>query len=196
MSRLSEFKPKPVPAPFDEFYTLAMRFGPKIVKEAFKCYGLKETPGAGNTPEILEMAAVLGGVIEDFYTKDSIPWCGLAMSYWMKKSGYEPPKNYSQVRARDFAGWGVAVDRPSFGDILVFWRGNINGRDGHVGIYIAEDKKSYYVLGANQSDMVNITAISKDRLLTARRCEWRLGQPGSVRPMIVKANLKQSTNEA
>ena len=39
---------------------------------------------------------------------------------------------------------------------------------GHVGFYFAEDERTYHVLGGNQSNMVRVARLRKDRLLTAR----------------------------
>ena len=194
---LSNFKPKPLPKPYAWVKDHAAKYGPNIVREALKTYGLRETAGEENTDEIIEMADQLGGVIDDFYTMDSIPWCGLAVSYWIMKAGFTPPKNFSQVRARDFAEWGKPSNKPSFGDILVFWRGSKAGRDGHVGLYIAEDDDVYYVLGGNQSDQVNITKLKKSRLLAARQCPWRWFKPKGVRPLqIAEVAGAVSVNEA
>lgn len=196
-SRIDTFMPYRAPSPFDRIQDQAQKKGPRILSEAFKNYGLKELPGADNSQEILDMAVYLGGVIEDFYTKDSIPWCGLAVSYWIKKSGFEPPKNYSQVRARDFAKWGKPVFKASLGDVMVFWRGSPQGRDGHVGLYVAEDEHHFYILGGNQSNEVNIMPLKKTRFLAARRCPWKWMQPLSVKPIFLSGlNMKLSENEA
>lgn len=195
--KIDNFRPLPLPKHFAWVQEKADRLGPNIMREALKNYGLQETRGAGNTEEIIEMAEYLGGVVEDFYTKDSIPWCGLAVSYWIAKAGFEPPKNYSQVRARDFGKWGVKADQASFGDIVVFWRGDKAGRDGHVGLYVAENDDYYYILGGNQKDGVNIAKLSKERELNVRRCPWRIAQPSGVLPYNVAGNWgAASTNEA
>jgi len=194
---ISNFKPLPLPKPYAWVGAHARRYGPNIVREALKTFGLKETKGGYNTDEIIDMAEALGGVIEDFYTADSIPWCGLAVSYWIMKAGFKPPINYSQVRARDFATWGKAVKKPAFGDILVFWRGAKNGRDGHVGLYVMENEEYYYVLGGNQSDQVKISKLKKSRLLAARRCPWRFMKPRGVKSFQYAGNTgKVSVNEA
>ena len=196
MGKLYAFKPTSVPKQFQWALNHCKANGPAIVREAFKLYGLKEIQGANHSEEILDMAAALGGVIEKFYTSDEIPWCGLAVSYWIKQAGFDPPKDYSQVRARDFVSWGNPASRPSFGDVLVFWRGSPAGRDGHVGLYIAEDKESFYVLGGNQGNEVNIARMLKTRLLSARRCPWRVSQPAGVKPFLLNAGGAFSENEA
>jgi len=185
-----------IPNKFKWAHEHALKNGPKIMIEAFKTYGITEIYGTTANPEIIEMAQFLGGVIADFYTSDEIPWCGLAVSYWIKKAGFEPPKNFSQVRARDFANWGKPVKTPSFGDIMVFWRGSRQGRDGHVGLYIGENNTHYFILGGNQKNQIGIDPIAKVRLLEARRCPGRLLQPRGVVPfMNLDIQLRESVNE-
>lgn len=197
MSALDIFEPKPLPEPYAWALSHAKRFGPNVMREALKLHGLKEIRGSKHSEEILDMAAYLGGVIEDFYTEDEIPWCGLFTGYAIKKANFEPPKNYSVVRARDYQSWGIPAPEPSFGDILVFWRGKKHGRNGHVGFYVSEDPHAYHVLGGNQSNEVNITRISKERLIAARRCPWRIQEPYGVKPFrISSARGVLSTNEA
>ena len=55
------------------------------------------------------------------------------------------------------------------GDIAVFWRGSKEGQEGHVGLYISETPNFVYVLGGNQLDQVNISKISKAKLLDYRQ---------------------------
>lgn len=201
---LKKFSPKPVPPEYLWAFNNAQRSGPTVMLEAFKLYGLRELVGDKHSPEIIGMAESLGGAIASFYTADEIPWCGLFVSYVLKTSGFEPPKDYSQVRAREFSSWGNAVTRPAFGDVLSFWRGSPSGKDGHVGFYLAEDPSSFYVLGGNQSSEdknnrgeVNISRLGKNRLIAARRCPWRVAQPSGVKSFILKkTGGKLSENEA
>lgn len=175
-----------IPQKYTFFYEHALENGPNIMREAFRSYGIQEIVGEKHSQEILDMASYLGGVVEDFYTADEIPWCGLAVSYWIKKAGFKPPKDYSQVRARDFLNWGKKAKEPKFGDILVFWRGSRQGKQGHVGLYVAEDQNAYFVLGGNQSNMVCITRISKSRFIEARRCPWRWLKPRGVKKFLLQ----------
>ena len=66
---------------------------------------------------------------------------------------------------------------------------------GHVGIYIAEDKDCYHVLGGNQSDAVTITRISKKRCFGIRRPKYN-SQPEAVAQYLVSASGEVSKNEA
>jgi hypothetical protein len=76
--------------------------------------------------------------------------------------------------------------------VLVFARGNA----GHVGVYVGEDATAFHVIGGNQSDRVSIARKPRTRLLGARRCPWRINQPGNVRPVILAASGLLTGSEA
>lgn len=82
--------------------------------------------------------------------------------------------------ARSFLEWGVPVDEPRMGDIVVFPRGN-EGWQGHVGIYIRtvqEDGITYYmILGGNQNDKVSYKLYPASSALGIRR--WNTDSSGS-----------------
>lgn len=160
--------------------------GPKILREALKTHGVKETPGPTNNPEILRWARVVG--VGTIYTHDSIAWCGLAVGYWAVQAGYKPPPN--PLWARDWARFGTDASKtgPMLGDIMVWERGN----GGHVGMYVGEDDTHWHVLGGNQSDQVNIVRKAKtqpkgSRLIAVRRCDWKIAQPPNVRRVRLSA---------
>jgi uncharacterized protein (TIGR02594 family) len=177
---------------------LADEPGPRILIEALKTFGTVETPGPGNNPAIMAWAKATG--LERQYQADETAWCGLWMAYVALQAGWEPPLN--PLGARNWLRFGKPVDAspspavPAFGDVLVFWRGSRNGWSGHVGIDVGEDEDAYHVLGGNQADAVSIKRIGKDRLLGARRCPWRINQPGNVRVIRLAATGALSTNEA
>lgn len=167
---------------------LADEPSPRILRAALELYGVKEQPGPGNNPTILSWAKAVG--LSKVYTSDEIPWCGLGMAYIALQGGWEPPVN--PLWARNWLTWGTAVAAPQLGDVLVFAR----GKAGHVGIYVGEDADAYHVLGCNQDDQVKFKRIPKSRLLGARRCPWRVNQPGNVRRVQLAATGALSTNEA
>lgn len=162
---------------------------PRVIQEALKLLGTKEVSGDGNNPTILEWAKEVGGWEAGYYTKDSIPWCGLFAAVVAKRAGKEIPKNY--LRALSWATFGEDVNKPALGDVLTFVR---NG-GGHVGFYIAEDDECYHVLGGNQSDSVSITRIKKSRLYEARRPKYNV-RPWTVQVYKVDARGEVSENEA
>jgi len=150
--------------------------------------GTREAPGRSNNPVILEWADALGGWVADFYTKDETPWCGLFAGYCLAVNDLKIPKN--PLGARDYAALGVRLTEPAYGAIMVFSRDG----GGHVGFYISEDTNNFHILGGNQSDMVNISAIDKDRLIDIR---WPQGvalpTTGRIRASF---NGGKTTNEA
>lgn len=149
-------------------------------------FGTTEVPGKANNAKILEWADGLG--LDDVYSADSIPWCGLYVAYVIKKSGREPVRD--PLWARNWANWGVPSTTPSLGDILVFVRDG----GGHVGFYIAEDDTAYHVLGGNQSDKVCFTRIAKNRCIAVRSPVYT-NRPTTAKPYHLEASGALSTNE-
>lgn len=164
---------------------------PKMISEALKYVGVKEVPGKGSNPVIMEMAKYLG--IQNIYLDDDTPWCALFVSYIAKKVGKPIPfSGYHYLRAASFSNWGKSVrkDDAMFGDILVFTRSG----GGHVGWYIAETTKTYWVLGGNQGNRVSIVEIAKNRLSAVRRY-YSIAAPDSVRKYYAESSGNVSENE-
>jgi uncharacterized protein (TIGR02594 family) len=168
---------------------LARETGPKMLVEALKLFGTKETAGAGNTPAIMAWAKELGGNVARGYTADSVPWCGLFLAIIAKRAGKDVVA--SPLWARAWASWGDRSPRAALGDVLVFVRPG----GGHVGLYVGEDATHYHVLGGNQGDAVSIVRIAKARCIAARRL-YRIAPPANVRPVTMAASGPASTNEA
>lgn len=127
--------------------------------------GLKEIGGPTHNKTIMGWAKDLN--VDSVYTSDEISWCGLFVGECIAQTfpTEKLPKN--PLGARQWLTFGVSAE-PSYGAILVFWRGSKSGWEGHVAFYVGEDKNYYYVLGGNQSNSVSITKVAKDRLLGAR----------------------------
>ncbi len=150
---------------------------PRVITEGLKEYGTLETPGKSNNQKILDWADEAD--VENFYTADSIPWCGLFVKIITKRAGKPALKN--PLWALNWAKYGTAVGQPCLGDILVFQRDG----GGHVGFYIGEDSETYHVLGGNQNDSVCITRIYKKRLFAARRPKMFFRKTDSTKPYIL-----------
>jgi len=162
---------------------------PKLLVEAYKLLGVKETLGKDNNPTILSWAEKLG--LKNTYTADEIPWCGLFVAYVCHMAGKQPVVN--PLWARNWNNFGTEEDVAMLGDVLVFSRG---ANSGHVGIYVGEDEKCYHVLGGNQGDAVSIVPIRKERLIGIRRTKWSVAQPTSVRVIKLNGGGLISENEA
>jgi uncharacterized protein (TIGR02594 family) len=160
---------------------------PRMVAEGLKLYGLVEAPGAADNPVIMALAKEVG--LEKTYVHDVIPWCGLFLAVVAKRAGkaiVEGP-----LWALNWSKFGQAHIPPGLGDVLCFKRPG----GGHVGIYIAEDKDAYHVLGGNQGDKVSIIRIVKERCVAHRRPLYT-NQPVSVKPYHIAASGALSVNEA
>ena len=168
--------------------------GPKMLLEGLKTYGTLEVPGPKSSPIIMGWAKELG--LSNVYTNDGIAWCGLWMNYVYLKADKVLPKTLNNQKMLWALNWslvgdGVSKDDAQLGDILTFKR---NG-GGHVGMYIAEDKQCFHVMGGNQSDSVSITRIEKSRLYAVRRPSYN-NKPTNVRKIIMTASGPISKNEA
>lgn len=137
----------------------------KILEIAFKYYGLKEIQGEQDNPIIVNFFKEIG---HSWVKDDETAWCSAFINYVALKAGFE---RSGKLNARSWLNVGKKVDKPELGDIVVFWREDVNSWKGHVGLYINHDDKYIYCLGGNQSNQVNITAYPKERLLSYIRLE-------------------------
>ena len=166
---------------------------PKLVAASLQYVGLKEYPGLNNSnPVIMNMAQQLG--IGDIYPNDEVAWCSLYMCYLYLITGKPQPfKEYMILRALQQRYWGneVNLNECKLGDVMVFQR----PEGGHVGLYIAESKNSYHILGGNQSNSVSFTEIKKERLVSCRNY-YSTAAPKSSQKYFIDNLGKVSTNEA
>jgi hypothetical protein len=58
---------------------------------------------------------------------------------------------------------------PEIGDVAVFWRTSPESWQGHVAFYVKHTGTQVYVLGGNQSNMVNTAPYPGTQLLGYRR---------------------------
>ncbi len=131
---------------------------------ANKELGVKEVPGSGNNPKIVEyhQACTLKA------TSDSVAWCSAFMNWCIEKAGGIGTKN---AMARSWLLYGEKVASPEVGDIVIFKRGN-DGISGHVAfVYEKPSKLSPYikVIGGNQGDAVSIANYLRANVLGYRR---------------------------
>lgn len=167
---------------------------PVLLSSALQYLGIREIPGKKNNPVIMNMAKQLG--IDDIYINDDTSWCGLFMSFLFLITGKPMPNlkgdRYNYLRAAWFIGYGHPVIRGEemLSDVLIFKRPGGH----HVGLYIAESKNTFFVLGGNQSNSVSIDELDKNRLVSARRL-YRSGIPDSVKKYFLDTSGKVSTNE-
>ena len=170
--------------------------GPRILKEALRHFGVAEVAGSGDNATILSWARELG---LKAYRHDATAWCGLFMAVCAKRAGYPLPP--TPLWALSWKSWGTSVREPMLADVLVFHRKVISptGKPelrGHTALYVGEDARAFHVYGGNQGDCVCVTRIARERLVAARRCRWKLGQPPNVRKVWLSAQGALSAGEA
>lgn len=121
--------------------------------------GVKEVPGPGSNPRILEYQKIYG------LSGDAIPWCSCFMGWCQKEAGIDIKG--TTPSARSWMNWGVATE-PEIGCVVVLWRGKPDGRQGHVGFLHEISETHVTLLGGNQSDAVSIAKFPISRVLGYR----------------------------
>ncbi len=159
--------------------------------EAYQLIGTQEDPGAGSNEAIIGW----GKALRIDYSDDETPWCGLFTAHCIGSQLSEEPLPTNPLGARNWRKFGEECDIPQLGSIMVFWRGEPDGWQGHVGFYWAEDDTCYQIIGGNQSNSVSIARLKKDRLLEARWPSNALTPRDEVR-IADKDGRLISTNEA
>ena len=137
--------------------------GPLWLDRARAYLGTREIKGPRHEPRILKWWAALKAPFRD----DETPWCGAFVGGVLEESGL--PVQSGGAMARAWARYGVKLDKPAVGAIVVFWRGSPKGGSGHVGFVVGRDRYgNLMVLGGNQGDAVTIKPFSRDRVLAYR----------------------------
>lgn len=130
---------------------------------AFKDVGdeVKEIPGEAAHPRIQQyhLETTLKA------TSDEVPWCSAAMCCWMEESGIPSTRS---AAARSWMNWGVPLEEPREGCVVVFWRGSPDASTGHVALYLEDSGEYVRVVGGNQGDRVCVSSYHKKKILGYR----------------------------
>ena len=126
------------------------------------------------------------------YRDDEVPWCGGFVGHVMKQFMLKIPKG--PEGARNWLKFGVKLEEPIPGCVVVFWRGKKNGWAGHVAIVTGVTPEGNLMcVGGNQADMVSEVPFSKLRVL-GYRWPQEVGIP-KKKLKVVKTDKKLSTRE-
>lgn len=168
---------------------------PKMVEAAIQYLGIREIPGKGSNPIIIEMAKSLG--VDDIYTDDDLSWCALFLNYLIKITG-KPPVDikgdkWNYLRALWLANWGNPVPRgqEKCGDVVILKRDG----GGHDCLWIAETPNGFIGLGGNQSNSVRFSEFDSNRIVAVRNY-YSITPPDSAKHYKVDSLGNLSTNEA
>lgn len=156
----------------------------KWIDEAKKHIGLKEIKGSKHNAQIIMFwKSIKRSGIKD----DETPWCAAFVGAMLESVGivstrYESAKSYEK--------WGVKLDHPAYGCVVVFTREG----GGHVGFVVGQDKLgNLLVLGGNQGDAVNVKAFQRNRVTSYR---WPVGVTIGQKDLPVMDAVDFSRNEA
>ncbi|MGA1861037.1 TIGR02594 family protein [Azospirillum sp. 11R-A] len=122
--------------------------------------GQQEVHGPKNNSRIVEYASCtsLGA------TDDETPWCSSFVNWCMIHSGIS---GTGSAAARSWLKWGVPLDEPKVGCVVVFRRGT-SPQSGHVGFVLADNGQTLKVLGGNQRNRVCVMDYRKSEVLGYR----------------------------
>ena len=123
--------------------------------------GTKEAPGDADNSVVLDYYADAG---HPEIAHDSVAWCSAFVGSMLVRAGYP---STSSLAARSYLQYGVRLERPTEGCIVVMKRGN-SSWEGHVGFYMGDAGSSIRVLGGNQGDAVSIATFPKSSVLGYR----------------------------
>lgn len=154
------------------------------IKEARELIGVSEVKGVKHAPEILQMwRDIKRGGIKD----DETPWCAALVGAMLERAGIKSSRFES---AKSYLTWGVKLENPVAGCIVVFTREG----GGHVGFVVGQDVAgNLQVLGGNQADAVNVRTFSRSRVTGYR---WPSNVPIPTDSLPVLAAVTASTREA
>jgi uncharacterized protein (TIGR02594 family) len=88
------------------------------------------------------------------------PWCAIFANAALEANSVPGTRSPSSQSFKTNANF-VRLQTPSLGCLAVFWRGSPDSGLGHVGFYRGEDATDVWVLGGNESDMVQIEPLPK-----------------------------------
>jgi uncharacterized protein (TIGR02594 family) len=143
---------------------------PPWLAKALSEIGVKEAPGAADNPDVVKYyAAVKGG-----YSHDSVPWCSAFANWCTREAGIEGTHS---AAARSWLEWGVELERPRVGCIVVLDSVTRGPKAGHVGFLMSQpDLRHVVLIGGNQGDRVCAQPFSVGRVLPGGY-RWPAGVP-------------------
>lgn len=152
--------------------------------------GTKEVKGSRHNPDIVAMWQATGQP----YNDDETPWCSALVGACLEQAGI---KSTRRANARSYLDWGIEINRPAVGAVVVYWRGDRNGWSGHVGFVEGVDERgNILTLGGNQGDAVNVKPFPPSRVLGYRWPSADNVPPPNYAMTATKSTEQLSTNEA
>lgn len=141
---------------------------PKWLTLARAEIGTLEAPGPKSNPKVVAYYKDAGhGEVID----DAVPWCSAFVGAILKRAGIKPS---GSLGARSYERWGERLEQPLLGCIGVKRRQGGEAWQGHVGLVVAANQTTVWMLGGNQSNSVSIAPFSRWQFTAF---VWPEGQP-------------------
>jgi len=137
------------------------------LSEAFEDLDLTEIRGDLHEPRIISMFAVVG---HSWVKDDETAWCGAAVGAWLIAAGIhldQIPKA-ERLSARGYLKLGRSCPGPLYGAIGVKRRVGGTPSQGHVGLVVAANQATIWMIGGNQSDSVKVAPFKRSEFLGYR----------------------------
>jgi len=141
---------------------------PKWLTLARAEIGTLEIKGKDHNPKILAYFKDAGF---KEVTNDETAWCAAFVGAILKRAGIKPS---GSLGARSYERWGERLEQPLLGCIGVKRRQGGEAWQGHVGLVVAANQTTVWMLGGNQSDSVSIAPFSRWQFTAF---VWPEGQP-------------------
>lgn len=140
-------------------------FNAAILEAAGRHLGVAEWPGAQHNPVIQAMFAAVGHSPNE---ADETPWCAAFVGAVLAELSLP---HTGRLNARSYLEWGVPVGAAEVraGDVVILWRGQPSGWQGHVGFVVRFDGDRVIVRGGNQGNRVSDAGYPVARVLGYRR---------------------------
>lgn len=130
---------------------------PKWIQVAKREIGVKEVPGDGDSPRIIEYHSATALKSTD----DQVAWCSSFVNWVMRECNME---RSNSAAARSWLGYGERLAGYRKYAIVVLKRGN-SAWQGHVGFAINLKGDQIQVLGGNQNNQVCYAYYPKSSVL-------------------------------
>ena len=116
---------------------------------AWSQWHIREVTGARHNPQIIEYHRSTRLKA----TSDEIAWCSSFVNWVFQQVNVERTES---AAARDWLQWGIAIDEPVYGALVIFDRSTrLRPRGGHVGFAVGRSSSNRVaVYGGNQKNEV------------------------------------------
>lgn len=151
---------------------------PAWLQAAWAEFGVREADGKSNDARVLGYFSEVGHAQ---IKADETPWCAAFLGAVLSRAGLA---HTGSLMARSYMRWGIALDAPRPGAIVVLSRGS-DPFAGHVGFYVGAAGNRIFLLGGNQGNAVSVEAFEASRLLGYR---WPEDMKAPVAPPPVDAS--------